>query len=170
MYDNNDNNKRLYLKVRGSTGSISFSILKFQFLFRPPHTQLGWTLQVIWSLFIFFYGPLVVILFFFSSFFFHFLFVFLYCYHVQLDSLTQGACATIRHTDVGQRERHVSLRRHFSMILSSTHISSQGFGLPGEQVFRHILKCAEQRGWTPDLRVTSFYFDISPLKPNYWFF
>ena len=40
------------------------------------------------------------------------------------------------------------------MILSSTHISSQGLGRPEEQVFRHIPKCAEQRGWAPDLRIT----------------
>ena len=51
---------------------------------------------------------------------------------------------------INQRECDVSPRRHFSMIFSSTHISSQGFGRPQEQVFWHIPKCVERRGWTPD--------------------
>ena len=59
--------------------------------------------------------------------------------HVKLDRLTQGACATIHHTDhIGQRERNVSLRRRFSMILSYTHISSQGLGRPIAMIFLAI--------------------------------
>ena len=86
----------------------------FHFFLIASHPA-GWVLQVNWSLFIFLLSSHCRELFlFFFYFFVH------YYYHVQLDSLTQGACATIHHTDVGQRERHVSLRRHFSMILSLT--------------------------------------------------
>ena len=53
---------------------------------------------------------------------------------------TQGACATI------PRQASESATSHcegtFSMIKPSIHISSQGLGRPGEQVFRHIPKCA----------------------------
>ena len=55
------------------------------------------------------------------------------------------ACATYG----GQRESDFSLRRHFSMIMSSTHIPSQGLGWPEELVFRLIPKCAERRDWNP---------------------
>ena len=36
------------------------------------------------------------------------------------------------------------------MIMSSTHVPTQGFGRPGEQDFRHIPKFAEPRVRTPD--------------------
>ena len=60
-----------------------------------------------------------------------------YYYHVQ------GACST-KHT------HDISLRRQFSLILTSTYISSQGLGWPEEQVIRHIPKCVVWRGRTTD--------------------
>ena len=89
-----------------------------------------------WYLFIFFYHPLVVIIIIlFFSFFFSF-FLLLSCSTRQLNS--RSLC-NHTHTDVGQRERHISLRRHFfddpviyPYFLESTR----------EQVLRHISKCA----------------------------
>ena len=36
------------------------------------------------------------------------------------------------------------------MIMSFTHKPPQGLGRHEEQVFRHVTKCAERRGWTHD--------------------
>ena len=76
-----------------------------------------------------------------------------------------------------------ALGRHFSMILSSTHISSQGLGRPGEQVFRHVPKRAERKVRTPDpwLTIQSRYREatapswatMTHLETNsvvYWYF
>ena len=66
----------------------------------------------------------------------------------------------------GQRECNVSLRRYFSMILPSTHISSQGLGWPGEQIFRKTSKCAEWRGWTLTFGLQDKVVTARPSLPN----